>query len=266
MPWSAANRRIAASPARESFTRIGPQCTIREGATVHRGTDPGTTTIVGARCLLMTNSHVGHNCELADDVILVSGSLLGGYVQIGAARDDLRQRGHSPVRARRRTGARWHPRPRITQDVPPLFLTDQAGAVIGENRVGMTRRRLVARRAPRDQVGVPHDLSRRFRSQRGDRLPGRRGHDARSPPPSGVHGRRFPPGRCHAIAPFRPRSIAVVLAPCRRIDAEKGSIAGVFGRFRSRLYPPARPPATIERDKSSEGDARCFAGMTRPRS
>src|SRR5258708_7679450 len=48
----------------ESFCRIGENCVIREGATVHRGTGAGTTTIVGNRCHLMTNSHVGHNCTL----------------------------------------------------------------------------------------------------------------------------------------------------------------------------------------------------------
>ncbi len=66
-----------------SYTRLGPECIVREGATVHRGTAPGSITTVGARCLLMTNTHVGHNCTLADDVILVSGALLGGHVEIG---------------------------------------------------------------------------------------------------------------------------------------------------------------------------------------
>jgi UDP-N-acetylglucosamine acyltransferase len=122
----------------ESYTRIGPQCTIREGATVHRGTDPGSTTIVGARCLLMTNSHVGHNCQLADDVILVSGSLLGGYVQVGAR---AMISGNAAIHQFVRVGelALVGIVARITQDVPPFFLTDQTGAVIGENRVGMTR-------------------------------------------------------------------------------------------------------------------------------
>lgn len=60
-----------------SFCRIGEGSVVREGATVHRGTLAGTATVIGKRCLLMTNSHVGHNCELSDDVILVSGSLLG---------------------------------------------------------------------------------------------------------------------------------------------------------------------------------------------
>ena len=34
----------------ESYVRIGDACIIREGATVHRGTKPGTVTEVGNRC------------------------------------------------------------------------------------------------------------------------------------------------------------------------------------------------------------------------
>ncbi len=127
----------------ESYTRIGPQCTIREGATVHRGTAPGSVTAIGARCLLMTNSHVGHNCTLADDVILVSGALLGGHVQVGRR---AMISGNAAIHQFVRVGelALVGILARVVQDVPPFFLTDQHGAVIGENRVGMTRAGLAA--------------------------------------------------------------------------------------------------------------------------
>jgi UDP-N-acetylglucosamine acyltransferase len=126
-----------------SYCRIGPQCVIREGATVHRGTAPGSATTVGARCLLMTNSHVGHNCTLADDVILVSGSLLGGYVQVGPR---AMISGNAAIHQFVRIGelALVGILARIVQDVPPFFLTDQQGAIVGENRVGMTRAGLSA--------------------------------------------------------------------------------------------------------------------------
>jgi acyl-ACP--UDP-N-acetylglucosamine O-acyltransferase len=68
----------------DSYCLIGDECTIREGATIHRGTAPGSATIVGDRCFLMTNSHVAHNCEIGNDVTLVSGALLAGYVRVGA--------------------------------------------------------------------------------------------------------------------------------------------------------------------------------------
>jgi UDP-N-acetylglucosamine acyltransferase len=122
----------------ESYCLIGEGTSVREGATVHRGTAAGSATIVGKRCLLMTNSHVGHNCELDDDVILVSGSLLGGHVQVG-------QRaivsGNAAVHQFVRIGelALVGILARITQDVPPFCITDQEGNVVAENRVGMKR-------------------------------------------------------------------------------------------------------------------------------
>lgn len=42
----------------------------------------GTETVVGDRCLLMAHSHVAHNCQVGDDVVLVN-VLLAGYVQVG---------------------------------------------------------------------------------------------------------------------------------------------------------------------------------------
>ncbi len=117
---------------------VGESSVIREGATVHRGTAAGTATIVGKRCLLMTNSHVGHNCQLGDDVVLVSGALLGGHVQVG---DRAIISGNAAVHQHVRIGelALVGILARITQDVPPFCITDREGNVVAENRIGMTR-------------------------------------------------------------------------------------------------------------------------------
>ena len=66
-----------------SFVEIGEGTVLREGVTVHVGTKEGTVTRIGRQCYLMANSHVAHNCTLADHVILANGALLGGYVEIG---------------------------------------------------------------------------------------------------------------------------------------------------------------------------------------
>ncbi|MFI5184538.1 MAG: acyl-[acyl-carrier-protein]--UDP-N-acetylglucosamine O-acyltransferase, partial [Vicinamibacteria bacterium] len=47
---------------------IGDRNKIREGVTIHRGTEPGSTTIVGSDCFLMAYSHVAHNDRLGDGV------------------------------------------------------------------------------------------------------------------------------------------------------------------------------------------------------
>jgi UDP-N-acetylglucosamine acyltransferase len=62
---------------------IGDDNIFREGVTVHRGTAPDSSTVIGSRCYLMVNSHVGHNCVVSDDVTLVNGALLAGHVHIG---------------------------------------------------------------------------------------------------------------------------------------------------------------------------------------
>ena len=121
-----------------SFCKIGEGNVFREGSTVHRGTAPGSSTIIGNRCMLMTNSHVGHNSEVGDEVTLVSGVLLGGYVQIGkkavisggAAVHQFVRIGEVAVVAGLAISA---------QDVPPFAMTDRNGAVVGINFVGMRR-------------------------------------------------------------------------------------------------------------------------------
>ena len=62
---------------------LGDDNIIREGATIHRSTDPATTTTLGSRTFLMTNSHIGHDCQVGDDVIIGINCGLGGHVQMG---------------------------------------------------------------------------------------------------------------------------------------------------------------------------------------
>jgi UDP-N-acetylglucosamine acyltransferase len=66
-----------------SYVRIGADCIIREGVTVHRGTKPESVTEVGDGCFLMVNSHCAHNVKLGKKVILANGALLGGYAEVG---------------------------------------------------------------------------------------------------------------------------------------------------------------------------------------
>jgi len=70
-------------PAVASGVDIGPECVIREGVTINRATQAGGSTRIGARCFLMNNSHVAHDCTLGNDVILATGVALGGFVAVG---------------------------------------------------------------------------------------------------------------------------------------------------------------------------------------
>lgn len=62
---------------------IGAGCRIHEHVTVHRGTGAGTETVIGDGVMLMASSHVGHNCRVERDSVLVNSSMLGGHVHLG---------------------------------------------------------------------------------------------------------------------------------------------------------------------------------------
>lgn len=65
-----------------SYVRIGDNNTIREYATIHRGTEPGSTTVIGNHNFLMALSHVAHNCITGDHVVICNCALLSGYVEV----------------------------------------------------------------------------------------------------------------------------------------------------------------------------------------
>lgn len=67
----------------ETSVEIGDNNQFREGVTVNRGADKEDgVTRIGNSNLLMSNSHVAHNCHIFDNVILVNGVLLGGHVHV----------------------------------------------------------------------------------------------------------------------------------------------------------------------------------------
>ena len=62
---------------------IGKNCIIKEYATVNRAATEGDATIVGDKCLLMTSSHVAHNCVLENEVIMANLATIGGHCHVG---------------------------------------------------------------------------------------------------------------------------------------------------------------------------------------
>jgi UDP-N-acetylglucosamine acyltransferase len=120
-----------------SYTEIGDETVIREGASVHRGTIPESTTVVGKRVYMMATSHVGHNCVVDDEAILVNAVLLAGHVQIGR-RAFLG--GAASVHQFVRIGelAMASGAGRVVGDVPP-FMMFAPGGVVGTNVVGLRR-------------------------------------------------------------------------------------------------------------------------------
>lgn len=61
---------------------IGDDTTIREYATLNRGTRATGSTEVGSGCLLMAYSHIAHDCRIGDHVIISNAVNMGGHVVI----------------------------------------------------------------------------------------------------------------------------------------------------------------------------------------
>lgn len=131
---------LAFDSASVSYVEVGADCQLREGVTIHRGTKPETTTRLGDRCFLMANSHVAHNCELGNDVIMANNALLGGYVQVG---DGVFISGNAVVHQFCHIGrlAMLSGLSGASKDIPPfcVLLNMESNLLAGLNVVGMRR-------------------------------------------------------------------------------------------------------------------------------
>ncbi|MCM2440020.1 acyl-ACP--UDP-N-acetylglucosamine O-acyltransferase [Agrobacterium vitis] len=68
----------------ETTLTIGDNCTMREGVTINCGTvEGGGHTVVGSNNLFLANSHVAHDCQLGNHIILSNNVMLAGHVKIG---------------------------------------------------------------------------------------------------------------------------------------------------------------------------------------
>ncbi len=67
----------------ETYAIIGNNCVIREYVTINRGTNHQGTTIVGDDTLIMTYSHIAHDCTVGSNVIMSNATQLAGHVTIG---------------------------------------------------------------------------------------------------------------------------------------------------------------------------------------
>jgi UDP-N-acetylglucosamine acyltransferase len=127
-----------AFPGEESYTIIGDHNIIREYVTIHRGTKPGSATRVGNHNFFMATSHLGHNTQVGDHVIVVNGAVTGGYVELA---DRVFISGHCLIHQFCRVGtlALMRGGSRTSRDVPPYCIMDFTHTVRGLNLVGLRR-------------------------------------------------------------------------------------------------------------------------------
>lgn len=122
-----------------SYCRIGDGTVVREHVSIHRGTQPDSTTVVGAKCMLMAGSHVGHNCVLGDEVTLMNGVLLAGHVEVG---EQAVISGNAVVHQFVRIGelAMIGGLTRAVMDVPPFMTVVGESECVAVNVIGLGRR------------------------------------------------------------------------------------------------------------------------------
>ncbi|HXX34072.1 MAG TPA: acyl-ACP--UDP-N-acetylglucosamine O-acyltransferase [Thermodesulfobacteriota bacterium] len=67
----------------KTLLQIGDENIIREFVTLHRGTvKGGGKTVIGNRNFFMAYSHVAHDCEIGNDVIMSNAATLAGHIVI----------------------------------------------------------------------------------------------------------------------------------------------------------------------------------------
>jgi len=119
---------------------VGQRTTVREYATLNRGTADSGTTVVGDDCLIMAYAHVSHDSRVGNHVIIANCVGMGGHVEVGdwaiiggvtAIHQFVRIGCHSFVGG----GSR------VPQDVVPYTLVAGSPcAAFGLNVVGLRRR------------------------------------------------------------------------------------------------------------------------------
>ncbi len=67
----------------ETTVEIGDNTTVREFATINRGTKASFKTIVGHHSLIMAYAHVAHDCIIGNHCILANAVNLAGHIQVG---------------------------------------------------------------------------------------------------------------------------------------------------------------------------------------
>ena len=124
----------------ETLAIVGDNTTVRECATINRGTASRGYTKVGNNCLLMAYSHVAHDCVLNNNIIIGNATQLAGEVVIddfailsgGALVHQFTEIGsHVMIQG----GAK------VAKDIPPYIMAGREPlAYAGINIVGLRRR------------------------------------------------------------------------------------------------------------------------------
>ncbi|MGD7653618.1 MAG: acyl-ACP--UDP-N-acetylglucosamine O-acyltransferase [Verrucomicrobiales bacterium] len=126
--------------AEPTFLVIGDDNVFRENTTVHRSTHDGKPTTIGSNNLFLCYSHVAHDCQLGNHIILSNSAGLSGHIVV---EDHAIVSGMAGVHQFCRIGAHAMVGgfSKVVQDVPPFMIVDgNPAACRAINSVGLQRR------------------------------------------------------------------------------------------------------------------------------
>ncbi|HCE06013.1 MAG TPA: acyl-[acyl-carrier-protein]--UDP-N-acetylglucosamine O-acyltransferase [Verrucomicrobiales bacterium] len=106
-----------------TWTRIGSNNTFREYVTVHSASGDGDATVIGSHNNLLAYTHVAHDCQLGDHIIMSNVGTLAGHVTV---EDRAIVGGLAAVHQFCRIGTMSiiGGCSKVVQDVPPYMMVD----------------------------------------------------------------------------------------------------------------------------------------------
>jgi acyl-[acyl-carrier-protein]--UDP-N-acetylglucosamine O-acyltransferase len=117
---------------------IGDDNTFREYVTVHSATSDGNATRIGSHNHILAYSHIAHDCQLGNHIIMSNAATLGGHVVV----EDHAVISISAVHQFCRVGklSMIGGCSKVVQDVPPFMLADGNPAETRTiNKIGLER-------------------------------------------------------------------------------------------------------------------------------
>jgi len=146
---------LSFSSERKTYVVLGNDNVIREHCTIHRGSAEGSVTKIGDNNFFMVGAHIGHNCEIGNNVIIANNCLLGGHVHVG---DVVFLGGGGVFHQRMCVGrlALTQGASGFSKDIPPFVIAAEINYVFGLNVIGLRRAGLSAKE--RDEIKAAFKL------------------------------------------------------------------------------------------------------------
>ena len=122
-----------------TWTRVGSNNTYREYVTIHSATADGDATVIGSHNNLLAYTHVAHDCQLGDHIIMSNVGTLAGHVIV---EDRAIVGGLAAVHQFCRIGTMSiiGGCSKVVQDVPPYMMVDGNPAAMRTlNKEGLKR-------------------------------------------------------------------------------------------------------------------------------